>query len=454
MKNTYILLSLTVLLCRCNTLDPGSPEGQTSFLQDKLPSCSVEEVERSATHIRLRVTIDHRSNTSVEQIQLYYAEENDPSEDAYHILDLSKWLRNSTEMDVTVADLKPATAYRYHIHIANQFINEYPVRSAFTTQHAAWTKVGEMPPMVHGRHVLNVGGRAIMITDYTSSRDFSYLDPVEEYNQLWEYDPVKADWTYVSQPPFIGRSQFVCFGIDEQIYMGLGYRHTGIGRNMYSYMDWWCYDLKLDQWTQKKDFGALKFNLMTTFSVGGKGYMLTGSETNEQELPDYGRETMHLYEYDPSGDIWREKSPYPGQKLVDGSSFVIGERAFVFTGTFGFYSFADQNFTEYTPLYYVDDMWEYDQMNNRWTKRSAFGGGERTQMVTGVSGNKGFAGGGLSEDEWEAVWPLDWWGYVPETDKWIAYPAPPFSPDFAFVQDGDIFIGINYGELWKYTEWQ
>lgn len=451
-KTSYLLLA--VLFCHCNALDPEIPKGQTSFAQDKLPSCSVEEMEKSGVHIRWKITIDSRLNTSLDQMLLYYAEEDELSGSTWQVLDLSPQFKNSNETNVTLSNLKPATAYHYQIYLANQFTEGYPAQSGFTTRNAAWVKVGEVPPVVHGRQVLKVANRIFMITDYTSVKNFSYLNPAMEHNQLWEYDPVKTEWKYITQTPFIGRFQFVCFGLGDQIFMGLGYRHTGIGRNMYSYVDWWCYDLKQNQWTRKKDFGGLKFNMMTFFSVQGKGYMLTGSKTNPQELPDYGRETMHLYEYDLLNDAWKEKAPFPGEKIVDGSSFVISNRAFVFAGTFGAYSYADESFTEYTPLYYVDDMWEYDCLNNRWFKRSSFGGGKRTQMATGVTvSNKGFAGCGLSEKDWTAEWPLDWWGYIPETDEWIAYPAPPFNPDFTFEHDGHIFIGKNDGELWKYAEW-
>ncbi len=450
----YVLLLLSVLCCQCNAWDPDMPQGKSFIKQDRLPACSIVETDKSGVHIQWRIRMDALLNTSLDQVRFYYAEDNGLPDPAWQSLDLSGRFAGHTEVDLTLSNLKPATAYRYRLYLANPFTEDYPVQSRFTTRPAAWVQTGVVPPAVHGRQVVKAGGQTILITDYTCAAGFTITRPPLEHNQLWAFDPAGMEWKYITQAPFIGRTQFVCFGLHDQVFIGLGYRHTGIVRNIYSYVDWWCYDLKTDTWTRKKDFGGLKDNLMTFFSAAGKGYMLSGSETNEQELPEHGRESLHLYEYQPLTDTWKEKAPFPGQKLTRGASFVIGDRAWVYGGTYGGYSYVDENFSEYMPAYYVDDVWEYECLNDRWHKRSVFPGGDRTQMANGVAaGNKGFAGCGLAEVNYEAVWPLDWWGYLPETDEWIAYPAPPFQPDFTFEQEGIVFIGKNDGELCKYIEW-
>lgn len=441
MKIVNFVWLLLILLCTCNTVDPDIPDGQTSF-RDKLPACSVEVIDRAGTYVRLKVKIEHTSNTSLDSIRLYYRTDSSQPEAVIQIPNAGTVWDAVSEVDVAIPDLKPLTSYEFRIYEANQYTGDYTVSGHFTTRNAVWMKIGNMPPDLFGKRIVKAGNRIFLITEYISD-EYPYTDPTSKHNEIWEYDPDTSAWEFVSQSPFPGRFQCSYFGLDDQIYIGLGHRRDGSGIWLSSFTEWWCYDLKRDEWIQKKDFHELWMGGRTSFSVGNKGYIIIEyNEVNEYQ-------PMHLYEYNPLDDTWMEKAPFPGLKVSSGSSFVIGHRVFFFTGMHSIY----EEGAEYATSEYVSDMWEYDCEKDKWTRRSDFGGGGREQVLGGVSmGNKGFVGGGFSLTNDERKTVTDWWCYISDIDTWIAYPAPPDWPDFAFELNGSMYIGLNYEGIWKFVE--
>ncbi len=441
MRNVYWFAFLLVALCGCAGNDPDIPDGQ-SFYQDRLPACTTEVIDMAGTYARLRVKIKHQLNTSLDSIRLYYRVAGSPSEIALEMPGYDTTSKSVSE-EVTIPGLNPLTSYQYRIYMANHCISEYTEPTHFTTRNAAWVKVGDMPADFMGRKVVQVANRVFLITEYIFADDYPTYAPTTKHNEIWEYDPEMKDWKFVSRSPFLGRFQCVYFGLENNIYMGMGFRRDGTERGLYSFTEWWSYDLQRDEWKQKSNFPGLWANLMTYFTAGNMGYMIT-----EYNDPEY-HERMHVYQYNPLNDTWKEKAPCPGAGAVDGSYFTIGQRAYIFTGIHGIY----EEGAEAARPEYVSDMWEYDTKNDQWTRCSNFGGGERAQLTSGISiGDKGFAGGGFNLQHGERNIVNDWWCYLPGIDSWIAYPNPPTWPNFAFQLKGDLYIGNTSVGIWKLVE--
>lgn len=71
-----------------------------------------------------------------------------------------------------------------------------------------------------------------------------------------------------------------------------------------------------DTWTQKADFGGGVRLGAVGFSIGSKGYIVTGT-TGAQDLSDF-------WEYDPATDTWTQKSNFVGGMRYFAVSFSIG----------------------------------------------------------------------------------------------------------------------------------
>ncbi len=98
-----------------------------------------------------------------------------------------------------------------------------------------------------------------------------------------------------------------------------------------------------DQWIQKNDFpGPGRFGA-AAFSVGGKGYIGTGS--NEQGyLADF-------WEYDPASDTWSQKADFEGHARNSAAGFSLDNKGYFTSGS---YTPGDFNWEWY------NDLWEYD----------------------------------------------------------------------------------------------
>jgi N-acetylneuraminic acid mutarotase len=69
-------------------------------------------------------------------------------------------------------------------------------------------------------------------------------------------------------------------------------------------------------------------SLGTCFAINGKGYICLGINNSLV----YNQE---LWEYNPTTDTWSQKANFPGVARDNAKSFVIGDTAFVGTGTYG-----------------------------------------------------------------------------------------------------------------------
>lgn len=182
--------------------------------------------------------------------------------------------------------------------------------------------------------------------------------------QFWEYDPTLKLWTEKSKMPGSG---IAAFSIG-----GKGYVISGTEKNF------WEYDPDLNKWTQK---ASCPDNSGAAFSVGSKGYVaIAGND---------------FWEYDPALDKWVQKASRSGDgSFSKGLGFGIGNKGYLWSNSQGSFS-------------------QYDPILNKWTERAKINEVERLNPAGFSIGGKGYIGTGSDGNELK-----DFWEYDPALDAW------------------------------------
>ncbi len=147
---------------------------------------------------------------------------------------------------------------------------------------------------------------------------------------MWEYDPDSDTWI---QQVSVGGSKRVdgfCFVMNDKAYVGGG-RNNGVYED-----DFWEFDPEQVTWTQRADLinddddGIDDYNIVRSnaigFSIGSKGYLGLGFT---------GGNLLDVWEYDPIGDFWIEKTDFEGIARYGSVSFVFEDAAYILTGSNG-----------------------------------------------------------------------------------------------------------------------
>jgi len=162
------------------------------------------------------------------------------------------------------------------------------------------------------------------------------------FKDFFEYDPSSYTWEKISSIGGSKRRNAACFVIGNK-----GYITGGIDNGEYL-TDLWEYDPSSDTWTKKRaianvsdetfddKYGTIKGVGKVGFTVNGKGFLATGGQTTGVEV----------WEYNPSTDLWTEKSLFEGTARQGAVGFAIGSRGYVTTGK--------------SSGYYYDDLWAFD----------------------------------------------------------------------------------------------
>ncbi|WP_051189526.1 Kelch repeat-containing protein [Daejeonella oryzae] len=199
-------------------------------------------------------------------------------------------------------------------------------------------------------------------------------------------------WTRKADFGGTGRDDAAGFSIGNKGYIGTG-AGTGSDRNFGFLEDFWEYDTDTKAWSQKADFGGgLRANAIG-FSIGNKGYIVTGVGLNSDSTDSEYK--TDFWEFDPGANIWTRKADFGQTGRGQAVGFRIGNKGYVGTG--------------YSDPVQLKDFWEYDPGSNTWTRKADFGGGFRSGAVGFNILNKGYIGTGGTNDFWE---------YDPVTDKW------------------------------------
>ncbi|MBL0741023.1 T9SS type A sorting domain-containing protein [Chryseolinea lacunae] len=264
-------------------------------------------------------------------------------------------------------------------------------------------------------------------------------DAGNHYNDFWEFDAINNTWTRKADFPGGARTTAAGFAIGNKGYIGTG-SYTPGDINWTWYNDLWEYDPASDTWTQKASFGERGRGLAVGFSIGGKGYMGTGTYRFNRFV-----DAVYLddfWEYDPATDHWTQKKSIPTEGRTGAIGMAIGDKAYVGLGFF----------------YYdtrKDDLWEYDPTTDAWTQKASFGGGPCVNASAFSINDRGYVGNGFNYG-----YLTEFWEYFPGADLWTKKTDFPgvvreSATTFSTATKGYIFTGGNntgsLNDVWEYT---
>ncbi len=424
-------------LAGCGLSDPDIPSDHSSFRTVSLPACTMSVVDISGNKARLRVILQRDETSTFSQLTLCYSRQPLLPDLTAGIQDITALFNGGKDTaDVILENLDYSSDYACRLYIRNKKETAYSDVIHLVTQPNAsrffWEKMGELPTAkdIYST-AFSMDNRGFVLSGQTST---SYPDtPVNPV--LWEYRLASNTWERVSVAPFKTCVYVAHFVIGTRLF--IGNMHNGD----YAGNAWWCYDLQTNGWTRIADVGGAVTYVLTSFSVGGKGYLIASPE---------GSSKIRVYQYDPSIDGWEVKGFFPGSRLAAATSFVQGLHAYIVGG----YD------SVYRSLPMTNELWAYNSEQHAWALKGGFSGGVRAEMVSVSTATGLFVGFGKQSDIYGPIDAYDWWRYLPDTDTWrvcpsYAYwPVLYFRPTIAFELDGDAFVGSGSGGLWRYSEKQ
>ena len=182
------------------------------------------------------------------------------------------------------------------------------------------------------------------------------------------------------------------------------------------------------QWVQQADFGGGKIYDAASFVIGNYAYVATGS--NYIGFPvDRGYQRF-MYRYDPSLDVWKRMADLPpaGKATVQAVGFAIGEKGYVCGGV--------ENAT----------LWEYDPATNLWSQRINCPRAIKEGIGFAIT-LKAYVGlGGANEIDYKN----DFYEYDPSKNKWTQlndFPGAPRRGSIGFSMNGKGYTGLGYKDI-------
>jgi N-acetylneuraminic acid mutarotase len=261
-----------------------------------------------------------------------------------------------------------------------------------------WTRKADYPGNIEGSAVsFSIGTKGYVGTGYSSiTNGFT--------NDFWEYDPTTDSWTQkASLPTTPARAFATGFSIGTQGYIGIGELDPYKSANMSTYYpDLWEWDQASNEWTQKADYIGVSSMGAVGFSIGNKGYIVTGFAGMDGTIFPYAY-SEDLEEWDQATNSWTTQADFGliAYGRSEAVGFAIGTKAYVGTGLNG------------TNL--MKDFWEWDQTTNLWTRKADFPGLARAEAIAFTIGNKGYIGtGGTGVNPNYAL--QDFWEYDPSRE--------------------------------------
>jgi N-acetylneuraminic acid mutarotase len=190
-------------------------------------------------------------------------------------------------------------------------------------------------------------------------------------------------------------------------------------------------------WTQKADYPGLTGGLEVGFSIGTKGYIVTGLAQGG------GSGTKVFWEWNQATNVWTQLTDFPGEARLGAIGFSIGTKGYVGLG----YGITNT---------YKNDFWEWNQSTNTWLQKGNFPGDLRAYAEGFSIGTKGYLGMGAGPT---TSFMKDFWEWDQATDTWTRkadLPAAGRWNAFGFPLNNKAYIGGGTGAsatLYDYWEW-
>lgn len=170
-----------------------------------------------------------------------------------------------------------------------------------------------------------VGGRGYI----ACGNDGNYL------KDLWQYDPDQNRWDKKASVGGSKRAAAMAFVVNGKAYICSGDNNGEIQKDLWVYTPSSSITSDDDEWTEKNkiydfntddddtfddDYGTIPRLNGVTFVIGNYVYVATGSSNST------------TWQYDPSTDLWTEKTGFEGSAREGAVGFSISNRGFVVTG--------------------------------------------------------------------------------------------------------------------------
>ncbi len=246
-----------------------------------------------------------------------------------------------------------------------------------------WTRKADFPGTARNGAVgIAVNGKGYVGTGY---------DGDNALNDFYEYDPETNVWTKIQDFPGIARYDAVTFAIGDKLYVG-----TGKDDDKLLYKDFYAYNTSTQAWEDVNSLRGDKRSKAAAFTLDGIGYVISGYSSGYEN---------DMWAYNPSSDSWTEMrkisnytdddfdNDYSNIARADGSTFTINGRGYLVCGTNGSL---------------VNNVWEYDPVQDLWTERTEFEGSSRTEAVGFSAGSYGYIVTGRSSSYYfYDLWTFD-----------------------------------------------
>lgn len=210
----------------------------------------------------------------------------------------------------------------------------------------AWQEIGEFPIPLYNAVAFVVDGRVFVGTGRTNEDDWE--------TRFWEFNSEDLMWPDNEYTALAGskREGAFAFVINSTVYIGGGYSNGTYKKQLFTFTpsadteDQWT-DITLDD--DDDDYydefaAAVGRTGVITYVWGGKVYFATGSG---------GSSLSSVYEYDPSTEVWDEKTAFEGAARSNAVGFILNDRIYLGTGNNSSSYFSD--FWEFKPLEDDDD---------------------------------------------------------------------------------------------------
>lgn len=148
-------------------------------------------------------------------------------------------------------------------------------------------------------------------------------------------------------------------------------------------------------WTKGADFPGTARSGAVSFVIGDTAYIGTG--TNGTAYYN------DFYKFDKTKGTWSQIKNFPGESRYGAVSFVLNGEAYVGTG----YNNTSK---------YLMDFYKYNPIYGEWHPVADFGGSARYLAVAFSIGNKGFVGTGIDAVDESS----NFYSYDPSNDSWTA----------------------------------
>lgn len=241
----------------------------------------------------------------------------------------------------------------------------------YNTSLRYWTQKADMPSEAPARNsavAFSIGDKAYVGTGYDGS---------SRLKDFWEYNRVTDTWTKKADFGGSARYDAVAFSLNGKGYIGCGYDGNYL-------KDIWEYtpgatDADPGTWAQKASVGGSKRSAAMAFVINNKAYVMGGNNNGEIQ--------QDLWQYDQAGNAWDEKTKvynYSEESYDDdygtiprqnGVVFIIGNYAYLATGENGSINSAT---------------WQYDPSTDLWAQKTGFESTGRTGAVALTLGTRGF----------------------------------------------------------------